>query len=254
MASTTAPLRDPASPHNKVAPPARKAVLPPAKARSDAGSLERITDPVFIFSYLANLTVVTANAATFVFADWVAWLAAHGSTGATYHEELPGRIIQYGVFAAISVRIFLGQSIDHFGVRRVWLFMSTLAFFGLAIFASLTELSPMLYLGRTLFAVGLSGMFTCGTFHIQSCVVEHRRTEFIALLGSSGFVGMILGPQLSGLLIWLCNDNVDVFFSAAVSGDGGPDRGVHRVCPCGNTRSATPWQASRAAFAHSPDA
>jgi MFS family permease len=183
-----------------------------AAGDSSAGTLERISDPVFIFSYLANLTVVTANAATFVFADWVAWLAAHGSDATPYHEELPGRVIQYGILAAISVRIFLGQSIDRFGVRRVWLFMSALNFLGLFVFATLTQLSPMLYAGRILFAVGLAGMFTCGTFHIQSCVSERRRTEFIALFGSSGFIGMILGPQLSDLLRSLCNDNADVFF------------------------------------------
>lgn len=180
--------------------------------RSSTGTLERISDPVFIFSYLANLTVVTANAATFVFADWVAWLAANGSDSTEYHEELPGRVIQYGVSAAIIVRIFLGQSIDRFGVRRVWLFMSALNFVGLSIFASLTQLSPMVYAGRILFAVGLAGMFTCGTFHIQSCVTERRRTEFIALFGSSGFIGMILGPQLSDVLRSLCHDNADVFF------------------------------------------
>ncbi len=208
--SSTDPFRAPASPHDNVASPVR--MTAPAKARSNAGTLERTTDPVFIFSYLANLTVVTANAATFVFADWVAWLVAHGSGETQYHEELPGRIIQYGIIAAICVRIFLGQSIDRFGVRRVWLFMSALNFCGLFIFASLTHLSPMVYAGRILFAVGLAGMFTCGTFHIQSCVTERRRTEFIALFGSSGFIGMILGPQLSEYLRSLCGDNPDVFF------------------------------------------
>ena len=70
----------------------------------------------------------------------------------------------------------------------------------------------MLYAGRILFAVGLAGMFTCGTFHIQSCVTERRRTEFIALFGSSGFIGMILGPQLADVLRSLCADAADVFF------------------------------------------
>ena len=184
----------------------------PAADGSSTGTLERTSDPVFIFSYLANLTVVTANAATFIFADWVAWLAANGSNVTQYHEELPGRVIQYGVIAAIIVRVFLGQSIDRFGVRRVWLSMSVLNFCGLFIFASLTQLSPMLYAGRILFAVGLAGMFTCGTFHIQSCVTERRRTEFIALFGSSGFIGMILGPQLADVLRSLCADAADVFF------------------------------------------
>lgn len=181
-------------------------------------SIERITHPVFILSYIANLTLVTANAATFVFADWVAWLAQNGHTGVQYQEELPGRIIQYGIFAAISVRMFLGQSIDRFGVRRVWLLMSSLGLTGICIFATLTRVSFLLALGRICFATGLAGMFTCGTFHIQSCVAEHRRTEFIALLGSSGFVGMILGPHMADFLRWISNNDVDLFFPRVFMG------------------------------------
>ncbi|MEZ6131392.1 MAG: MFS transporter [Planctomycetaceae bacterium] len=173
--------------------------------------VDRASHPIFVMSYLANLAIVTANAATFVFADWVAWLAAGGQTGVPYQEELPGRVIQYGVLAALTVRIFLGGAIDRFGVRRVWLTMCGLAIAGLSIFATLTALTPLLYVGRILYAVGLAGMFTSGMFHIQWSVAEHRRTEFIALLGSSGFVGMILGPQLADLLRWW-SDGQAVFF------------------------------------------
>lgn len=175
--------------------------------------IERASHPVFIVSYIANLAIVAANTATFIFADWVAWLAEHGTLTSAYQEELPGRVIQYGVIAALFARIFLGQSIDRFGVRRVWLLMSTLALCGLGIFASLTTMSPLLYLGRILLATGLAGMFTSGMFHIQWCVADNRRTEFIALLGSSGFVGMMLGPQLADLLRWLFPEE-SVFFSA----------------------------------------
>lgn len=182
-------------------------------APEPAALIDRISHPVFVVSYIANLVIVTANAATFIFADWVAWLAEHGTATETYHEELPGRIIQYGVIVALLARIFLGQSIDRFGVRRVWLVMSTLALCGLGIFSSLTTVSPLLNLGRILLATGLAGMFTSGMFHIQWCVADNRRTEFIALLGSSGFVGMMLGPQLADFLRWLFPDE-NVFFPA----------------------------------------
>ena len=174
--------------------------------------LDRITHPVFILSYIANLTLVTANTATFIFADWTAWLSENGNSFGTYQEELPGRIIQYGIAAALCCRLFLGQAIDRFGVRRVWIVMNLLALSGMWTFASLTELSGSVIVGRILFVTGVGGMFTCGTFHIQSCVVEHRRTEFIALLGSSGFVGMVLGPHLAELIIRLTNENRDEYF------------------------------------------
>ena len=160
--------------------------------------IERLSHPVFISAWIANFLLVTANAALFVFADWIAWLATSGSgdSGIPYQEELPGRIIQTGLVAAILSRLFLGQTIDRFGVRRVWMALAASALIGSTIFANVTTVSNLLYAGRVLYAVGISGMFTCSAFHIQACVAEHRRTEFLGLLGSSGFIGMILGTQL----------------------------------------------------------
>ena len=169
---------------------------------------------VFIVAYIANLALVTANASTFIFADWVAWLASNSQSTEPYQEELPGRIIQYGLAASITARLFLGPSIDRFGVRRVWFVMSCLALVGVTVFASLQSISPLLPFGRILLATGLSAMFTCSNFHIQSCVTEQRRTEFIALLGSSGFIGMILGSQLSDFLRWMVDgDKASLFFA-----------------------------------------
>ena len=175
-------------------------------------TVDRITHPVFVFSYLANLVIVTANASMFMFADWVAWLATNGNSEIDYFEELPGRIVREGLMAAICARIFLGMSIDYFGVRRVWLCMSLLTLTGACIFASMNELTWLVYAGRICFVVGLAGMFTCGTFHMQDSVTEHRRTEFIALLGSSGFLGMICGSQLAGYFRSQSTDNNREYF------------------------------------------
>ena len=178
--------------------------------------VERLTDPLFVSAWIANFLLVTANAAIFIFADWIAWLASsHRSENAMiYQEELPGRIIQMGLTAAILSRFFLGQTIDRFGVRRVWIALGVSAFAGSTVFASVTTVSPMLYVGRVLYAVGLSGMFTCSAFYIQASVAEHRRTEFLGLLGSSGFVGMILGTQIVEGLKWL-NDGNEIYFRYA---------------------------------------
>ena len=190
----------------------RVAIADSGAVADSPATIDSIRNPIFVFSYIANLALVTANATTFVFADWVAWLATNQTFGGDYREELPGRVVQYGILAAISARLFLGQSIDRFGVRRVWLVMSRLALAGAVIFASLRSVTPLLPAGRILFATGLAGMFTCSTFDIQSCVAEHRRTEFIALLGSSGFVGMILGTQLADLLRYFARGDQALFF------------------------------------------
>ena len=175
--------------------------------------VERLTDPLFICAWIANFLLVTANAVLFVFADWIAWLATSNQSGAAiiYQEELPGRIIQTGLIAAIIARLFLGRTIDRFGVRCVWIVLSVSTLVGSTIFAGVAMVSPVLYTGRVLYAVGVSGMFTCSAFHMQACVAEHRRTEFLGLLGCSGFVGMILGTQLVDGLKWL-TDGREVYF------------------------------------------
>ena len=189
-----------------VAPPARsprKSVQPSLK---QAPQIDRITHPIFIFAWLGNFTLVAANAATFIFADWIAWVASSsaaatsGSIAPVYSEELPGRIIQTGLAAAIISRLFLGKAIDRYGVRSVWISLSFLMLTGSGIFVATRDVSTLLYSGRIMYAVGLAGMFTCSAFHMQSCVAEHRRTEFLGLLGSAGFIGMIAGTQFVDLL------------------------------------------------------
>lgn len=168
--------------------------------------IDSIRHPVFIAAWIANLVIVTANVSTFIFAEWVALLAEVNPATNVYNEELTGRVIQYGLMASIVSRLFLGQFIDRFGVRRVWLLNSVLCLTGLAIFASLTQVSALLFIARIVFAIGIAGMFTSSMFHIQLCVPPERRTEFIGLLGSSGFIGMILGSQTADGLRWLAAD------------------------------------------------
>ncbi len=193
---------------------ATKAAYRTAPITRAVAVVDRVSHPVFVFSYLANLAVVTANAAMFMFADWVAWLASNENSEIAYFEELPGRIVREGLIAAILARLFLGMSIDYFGVRRVWFCMSLFTLSGACLFASMNELTSIVYVGRVCFVVGLAGMFTCGTFHMQDSVAEHRRTEFIALLGSSGFLGMIFGSQLAGYFRSHSEGNQQQYFAA----------------------------------------
>lgn len=174
--------------------------------------IDSIRHPIFITVWLANLVIVTANVSTFIFADWVALLTESDPSRRVYSEELTGRVIQYGLIASIVSRLFLGQAIDRFGVRRIWLLNSMLCLMGLAIFSMLTEMSALLFLARIVFAIGIAGMFTSSMFHIQLCVTAVRRTEFIGLLGSSGFVGMILGTQVAGTLRQIANDQSAIAF------------------------------------------
>ena len=150
-----------------------------------------VYDRVFWFSYAANLMLVTGNAMTFRFAEFV---KVFGGT-----EKTAGFIVGCGTTAALVSRLVLGQAIDRFGVRRSWLTVVSLFIAGCAMMALADSISAVLYAGRISFAIGLAGMFTCSIFHVQNRAPVMRRTEVIGNLGSSGFLGMIVGSQLCDL-------------------------------------------------------
>lgn len=154
---------------------------PPAREQS-------VYNSVFWMSYAANVALVMANALTFRFAELVAYLG--GS------EKVAGAIVSTGILGALIARLGLGQAIDRFGTRRLWMLSGLLFIFSCGVFIVCRQLSWELYAARVAFAAALAGMFTCSIVHIQNQVPAERRTEVIGSLGSSGFVGMIIGSQL----------------------------------------------------------
>jgi len=164
-----------------------------------------IYNRVFWLSYLANVSLVTANALTFRFAELVAYLGGN--------ETTVGEIVSVGVFAAIAMRFLLGQALDRYGTRKIWLGMSALFIAGCTLFLFCTELSALIFVARVAFAAGIGGMFTCSIVHIQNQVPPHRRTEVIGSLGSSGFVGMVLGAQLGDWFLRILPDGSMKFWA-----------------------------------------
>lgn len=146
----------------------------------------------FWLAYAANVVLVCANSLTFHFAEYVAALGGN--------EELTGTIVSTGLCAAVCMRVFLGQAIDRHGTRHIWLLASLLYIAGGMTFLVPDRLSPLIWLGRIAYQVGLAGMFSSSIVHIQNQVPAHRRTEVIGVLGSSGFVGTIIGTQLGDVI------------------------------------------------------
>jgi MFS family permease len=174
---------------------------------------EAIYDRSFWLAYAANLLLVCANSLTFKFAEFIASLAGT--------EKLSGEIVQAGLIAAILFRFGLAPAIDRFGPRLVWLLSSVVYVAGGAAFLVPDRLSGLVWLARIAYSAGLAGMFSCSIVHIQNQVPAHRRTEIIGSLGSSGFVGTILGTQLTDLIFtWLPagNPQFDARFVAMFGG------------------------------------
>ena len=155
-----------------------------------------IYGPVFWRAYAANFLLVLANALTFQFAEFVRYL--HGD------EETTGAIVSAGLLGALLFRLGLGPALDKFGVRTVWLALTGGLIVGAALFLTIDHLGVWIYAARVVFVTSISGLFTVSNAHIQNHVPDHRRTEAIGALGSSGFLGMIIGSQLGDLLfaIW----------------------------------------------------
>ena len=158
----------------------------------------RIYNRVFWLAYAANVSLVMANALTFRFAEFVSWLG--GS------EETAGTIVSVGILGALAIRLVLGQAIDNYGTRRLWMLGSVVYITSSSFFLVLADLGWPIYLARLGFAVGIATMFTCSMVHIQNLVPANRRTEVIGNLGSSGFVGMILGSQLGDWIFRITPD------------------------------------------------
>jgi len=149
---------------------------------------EPVYDRTFWLAYLANTVLVLANALTFRFAELVKFLG--GS------ESVAGDIVAIGLVVSVIVRLSVSHVIDDYGIRTMWAWCTLLFIAGCTLFLICDQLSWLIYAARIAFVVGIHGMFACSVTHIQNHVPPHRRTEVIGNLGSSGFIGIIVGSNL----------------------------------------------------------
>ncbi|ODA35474.1 MFS transporter [Planctopirus hydrillae] len=164
-----------------------------------------IYDRVFWLAYLANILAVMANALTFRFAELVHYLGGN--------EQTTGNIVSVGLIVAVLARLVLSSSIDYYGTRLVWTLCSALFTGGSLVFLLATGLGWPLYVARAAFYTGLTGMFACSMTHIQNHVPLSRRTEVIGNLGSSGFVGMIIGSNIADQVVRWIPDLHEQFYA-----------------------------------------
>jgi MFS family permease len=148
----------------------------------------------FFACYCANTAMMVAVSVLFRYADFVYFL------GGTEMEL--GLVVGLGMVGALSMRAFQAAGIDRFGPRIVWL--SSIVVFVLSILAHVTVTridSPLVYLLRVLFTIGMAGAFGASITYVSLRVPRERMAEMIGVLGSSGFVGMALGPTFGDWLL-----------------------------------------------------
>ena len=151
---------------------------------------------VFWTAYLSNASTMIAIALLVRYADFVTYLG--GAEGQL------GLIVGTGMVGSLAMRVGQGIGIDRYGPRSIWLW--SLVVFVLSIVAHLWVTSssgPTIFLLRILMQTSIAGIFGASITYISRRVPPARMAEIIGTLGSSGFIGILLGPLLGD---WLFAD------------------------------------------------
>jgi MFS family permease len=143
----------------------------------------------FWSTYIANAAFTIAMAMMYRYADFVLFLGGN--------EWTVGRIVGVGMVGSLAMRFFQGFGIDHFGARRIWLCSITLFAAALAGHILLASADgPAIYLLRILYTTSMAGVFGASITSVSRRLPLARMAEVIGSLGTSGFIGMALGPML----------------------------------------------------------
>lgn len=148
----------------------------------------------FWLIYLANGLTMTAISMLVRYADFVAFLGGG--------EAQLGLIVGVGMVGSLSMRVAQGVGIDRYGSRRIWLGSLALYIFSaLAHQVVASPGGPGIFAVRILMQTSLAGIFGSSITYISRRVPPQRMAEMVGTVGISGFLGMLIGPQLSD---WIC--------------------------------------------------
>jgi MFS family permease len=172
-------------------------------ASTPTGRAENAYDRSFWKAFLANSLVTVAVAVLYRYADFVSLLG-----GTELHL---GWIVGIGMVGSLTMRLFVGTRIDHYGPRLVWL--SALALLACVCFGHLLVMhypganirDPVVVAAcvglRIAMWCAIAGIYASAMTFIASRVPVVRMAELLGMLGTSGFLGMILGVWVSDLLL-----------------------------------------------------
>jgi len=164
-------------------------------------------------AYAANTLTMTAVALLFRYADFVTFLGGN--------ELHLGWIVGLGMVGSLLARVFLGWAIDHYGARLVWLgSLALLATCCLAHLPVTTYQGLAVYVLRILYCCSLAGIFGASMTFVAGRAPTIRMAEMIGMLGTSGFIGMVLGTQLGDFLCGtatIMRRQIDLMFITAAA-------------------------------------
>jgi MFS family permease len=148
----------------------------------------------FWLAYVANLLMVIGVALLFRYADFVLLLG-----GTEYHL---GWIVGVGMIGSLIMRLAMGSCIDHYGTKVVWLgsaLMLAASCFGHLAVDS--HRGAAIYALRITFCLGHAGIAGAAMTFVSKRGSDKRIAEMVGMLGTSGFLGVLLGAVLGDLML-----------------------------------------------------
>jgi MFS family permease len=164
----------------------------PESSRSDAAIPLELHgyDLIFWLAYLSNGLTTLANGMLVRYADFVSVLGGD--------EQQLGLIVGCGMIGSIAIRLIQGEAVDRYGASRVWRWSVSLYAVSLLLHLTLsTAYGPAIFLVRALMQASLAGVFGSSITFVSLRVRPQRMPEIIGALGTSGFLGLMVGAIIS---------------------------------------------------------
>ncbi len=166
--------------------------------------------PAFITLYLANFFMVASFAAFFLFPLFV---TGHGG-----NQQDIGIIMGIFALASAGCRPWIAEMIDRIGRKRSYTMgctiMTITPLFYLQLQGDLSNYYPILLALRIVHGVGLAICFTTIFTFIVDLIPVERLNEGIGMFGTSGLIGMAVGPLIAEPVLENFGFNA-FFFTAA---------------------------------------
>ncbi len=147
----------------------------------------------FVLAIASQMCFVVSNTLMAHYARWIEFL------GGGVREV--GWIMGVGAVIGLLLRPWLGQWINRLGPRATWMVGYAVFAYGSLGNLMLSDLGPLIYLQRSCLVLGAAIVFASSLTYISQTAPPERRTEAIGILGTGGFMGMLLGPALGDLML-----------------------------------------------------
>lgn len=153
--------------------------------------------PAFAALFLTNLLIVASFAGFFLFPLFI---TAHGGS-----ETDIGLLMGSFALASAACRPWISEMIDRIGRKRSYtlgsLVMAGAPLLYLPLTGTLASFFWPLMLLRVVHGIGLAICFTAIFTFIVDLIPEGRLNEGIGIFGTSGLIGLALGPMIAELVI-----------------------------------------------------